>query len=126
MRGVNSLFPLLIGMGIQGQWLCRVLLLDHEKHTEKTVVAAITTVIPGTSPEHALNCYITAKKLGQAIITSCIKGAPACALPMPCAWQDVLNVNCSVSCCATSVVTSPCTLKGALVLHGRSRFCGAC
>lgn len=52
----------------------RVLLLDHERHTEKLVVQVITTVIPGTSPDHALNCYHTAKKLGQAIITSCIKG----------------------------------------------------
>lgn len=52
----------------------RVMLLDHERHTEKLVVQAITTTIPGTSPEHALNCYHTAKKLGQAIITSCIKG----------------------------------------------------
>ncbi|CAL8468949.1 g8490 [Coccomyxa elongata] len=51
----------------------RVMLLDHERHTEKLVVQAITTTIPGTSPEHALNCYHTAKKLGQAIITSCIK-----------------------------------------------------
>ncbi|KAK9915484.1 hypothetical protein WJX75_009860 [Coccomyxa subellipsoidea] len=51
----------------------RVMLLDHERHTEKMVVEAITTIIPGTSPDHALNCYNTAKKLGQAIITSCIK-----------------------------------------------------
>lgn len=50
------------------------MLLDHERHTEKMVVEAITTIIPGTSPDHALNCYNTAKKLGQAIITSCIKG----------------------------------------------------
>ena len=50
------------------------MLLDNERHTEKLVVHAITTIIPGTSPEHALNCYHTAKKLGQAIITSCIKG----------------------------------------------------
>lgn len=53
------------------------MLLDHERHTEKLVVEAITTIIPGTSPEHALNCYHTAKKLGQAIITACIKGVTA-------------------------------------------------
>ncbi len=38
------------------------------------MVKAITTAIPGTSQDHALNCYNTAEKLGQAMITSCIKG----------------------------------------------------
>ncbi|CAL5221675.1 g3907 [Coccomyxa viridis] len=51
----------------------RVLLLQSDKHTEQLVVKAITTAIPGTSQDHALNCYNTAEKLGQAMITSCIK-----------------------------------------------------
>ena len=54
--------------------LHRVLLLQSDKHTEQLVVKAITTAIPGTSQDHALNCYNTAEKLGQAMITSCIKG----------------------------------------------------
>jgi hypothetical protein len=52
-----------------------VLLLQSDKHTEQLVVKAITTAIPGTSTDHALNCFNTAERLGQAIITSCIKGA---------------------------------------------------
>ena len=60
--------------------LHRVLLLQSDKHTEQLVVKAITTVIPGTSQDHALNCYNTAEQLGQAMITSCIKGtAPVLA-----------------------------------------------
>ena len=55
-------------------WCHRLLLLNHEKHTEKQVVEAICTVVSGVTPEQALNCYNTAKQLGQAIITSCIKG----------------------------------------------------
>ncbi|KAK9821559.1 hypothetical protein WJX81_001774 [Elliptochloris bilobata] len=51
----------------------RVLLLDSLQHTEKLVVHVITQVVVGTSQEHALNCYNTACKLGQAIITSCLK-----------------------------------------------------
>ena len=57
--------------------LHRVLLLQSDKHTEQLVVKAITTAIPGTSQDHALNCYNTAEKLGQAMITSCIKGKAA-------------------------------------------------
>ena len=102
-------------------WLCRVVLLDHEKHTEKTVVAAITTVIPGTSPEHALNCYNTAKKLGQAIITSCIKGAcPACAA-MPVLGTVLFGVATAaelMSCC--------CTLKAPHASGERLRYSDAC
>jgi hypothetical protein len=33
----------------------RVLLLNSPSHSEKTVVRAITTVIPGTNEEHAKN-----------------------------------------------------------------------
>lgn len=29
--------------------------------------------MPGVSPEQASNCYHTAKQLGMAIITSCLK-----------------------------------------------------
>ena len=52
--------------------LHRVLLLQSDKHTEQLVVKAITTAIPGTSQDHALNCYNTAEKLGQAMITSSV------------------------------------------------------
>ncbi len=51
----------------------RVLLLDSPQHTEKLVVHVITTVVTGTSEEHALNCHATARKLGQAIVTSCLQ-----------------------------------------------------
>lgn len=53
--------------------VCRVLLLDSPQHTEKLVVQVITQVVVGTSEEHALNCYNTAQKLGQAIVTSCLQ-----------------------------------------------------
>ena len=73
---------------------CRVLLLKSEKHTERLVVKAILDAIPGTSEDHALNCFNTAEKLGQAMITSCIKGvrsAPAALLfqgiPACAAWH---------------------------------------
>lgn len=55
------------------------------------VVQAITTVIPGTSPEHALNCYHTAKKLGQAIITSCIKGGTQCSSLYNVQWRSFVG-----------------------------------
>jgi ATP-dependent Clp protease adapter protein ClpS len=51
----------------------RLLLLDSAKHTESKVVAAITLVVPNIDAEQAANCYHTAKKLGMAIITSCLK-----------------------------------------------------
>lgn len=54
-----------------GNW--RVLLVDDPKHTEQLVITAITTVLPGTDANHAKNCFATSRKLGQAIITSCLK-----------------------------------------------------
>lgn len=30
-------------------------------------------VVVGTSEEHALNCYHTARELGQAMVTSCLQ-----------------------------------------------------
>lgn len=51
----------------------RLLLVNAEQHTEKRVVAAVTTVVPGVSPDHAANCFHTAKQLGVAMITSCLK-----------------------------------------------------
>ena len=53
-------------------WACRVMLIDNEKHTEKLVVEAITTVV-GVDDLHAKNCFQTSKQLGQALITSCLK-----------------------------------------------------
>ena len=51
---------------------CRVMLLDNAKHTEKLVVQVITTVV-GSDELHAKNCFATSKKLGQAMVTSCLK-----------------------------------------------------
>ncbi|KAK9865037.1 hypothetical protein WJX84_002307 [Apatococcus fuscideae] len=51
----------------------RVILLDDPKHTEELVVQAITTVLPGTEVNHAKNCFVTSRKLGAAIIISCLK-----------------------------------------------------
>ena len=50
-----------------------MILLDDPKHTEQLVVDAITTVLPGTDVNHAKNCFATSRKLGAAIITSCLK-----------------------------------------------------
>ena len=51
----------------------RVLLLQSEAHTEQLVVSTITTVIPGTDEQHAKNCFMTSKQLGQALVTSALK-----------------------------------------------------
>lgn len=51
----------------------RVLLLDHESHTEQRVINAITTIIPNATSQHALNCYSTSKQLGQAIVTTALQ-----------------------------------------------------
>ena len=48
------------------------MLLDRPKHTEKLVVQVITTVV-GADELHAKNCFATSRKLGQAMILSCLK-----------------------------------------------------
>jgi ATP-dependent Clp protease adaptor protein ClpS len=51
----------------------RLLLMHAETHTEKKVVMAVTTVVPGISAKQAANSYHTAKQLGMAMITTCLK-----------------------------------------------------
>ena len=51
----------------------RLLLLNHENHSELLVVSTITTVVPGTDEQHAKNCFETSKQLGQALVTSALK-----------------------------------------------------
>ena len=51
----------------------RLLYLYAEKNTEKSVVSALTTVVPTISELEAANCYHTAKKLGMGIVTSTLK-----------------------------------------------------
>jgi ATP-dependent Clp protease adapter protein ClpS len=51
----------------------RLLLLHSEKNNRNKVVAALTTVVPGITPEAAENCYETAKQLGMAMVTTCLK-----------------------------------------------------
>lgn len=48
------------------------MLLDSPKHTEKLVVQVITAVV-GSDELHAKNCFATSRKLGQAMVTSCLK-----------------------------------------------------
>jgi ATP-dependent Clp protease adapter protein ClpS len=50
----------------------RVIILDSERHTEELVVKAITTAIPGTSQDHAANCFHTARSLGMALVTTAL------------------------------------------------------
>ena len=50
----------------------RVIILDSERHTEALVIKAITTAIPGTSEDHAANCFHTARKLGMALVTTAL------------------------------------------------------
>ncbi len=50
-----------------------MLLIDSPKHTERQVVQAITKIVPGSDQNHARNCYTTAKELGMAIVTTCLK-----------------------------------------------------
>lgn len=54
-----------------GGW--RVLLLKSPKHNEKTVVKAITSVVPNADENHAKNCFFTSEQLGLAIVTTCMK-----------------------------------------------------
>lgn len=54
-----------------GAW--RVLLVDSEKHTEDRVVKAIIAVVPGADESHAANCFVTARSIGMAIVTSAAK-----------------------------------------------------
>ncbi|KAL3157343.1 hypothetical protein ABBQ32_011826 [Trebouxia sp. C0010 RCD-2024] len=51
----------------------RLLLLDSQIHTEQLVVSTITTVVAGTDEQHAKNCFMTSKQLGQALVTSALK-----------------------------------------------------
>lgn len=50
----------------------RLLLLDSPKHTEPHVVKCLTTIV-NVDPQHAQNCHATAKQLGMALVTSCLK-----------------------------------------------------
>lgn len=50
----------------------RVLLVDHPNHTEKGVVDAILTVVPGTDQSHAANCFHTSRSLGIALVTTAL------------------------------------------------------
>ncbi|KAL6751310.1 hypothetical protein V8C86DRAFT_2781316 [Haematococcus lacustris] len=51
----------------------RVLLLNSPSHTERAVVKAITSVVPGTDEAHAKNCYATSLSLGMALVVSALK-----------------------------------------------------
>lgn len=51
----------------------RVLLLDHPQHSEKLVVDALPKIVPNVDEQYASNCYHTSKKLGQALVCSCMK-----------------------------------------------------
>eukprot|EP00963_Diacronema_lutheri_P012592 scaffold1821_cov344-Pavlova_lutheri.AAC.44 len=51
----------------------RVLLLDHPQHSEKLVVNALPKIVPNVDEEYAKNCYHTSRKLGQALVCSCMK-----------------------------------------------------
>ena len=46
--------------------------MDSAKHTEKLVVQVLTQVV-GSDELHAKNCFSTSRKLGQAMVTSCMK-----------------------------------------------------
>ena len=50
----------------------RVLLIDHPNHTERGVVQAILTVVPGSDEGHAANCFHTSRSLGIALVTTAL------------------------------------------------------
>jgi hypothetical protein len=43
----------------------RVMLVDAPQHSEKLVVKVIPVVVPGTTEDHARNCFHTSRQLGQ-------------------------------------------------------------
>eukprot|EP00245_Coleochaete_scutata_P004467 TRINITY_DN17117_c0_g1_i1.p1 TRINITY_DN17117_c0_g1~~TRINITY_DN17117_c0_g1_i1.p1 ORF type:complete len:195 (+),score=33.58 TRINITY_DN17117_c0_g1_i1:273-857(+) len=51
----------------------RVLLLDHEKHTESGVTKVLPTVVPSVTAEDARRAFHESKELGAGLVTLAIK-----------------------------------------------------
>ena len=67
--GLGSLHGKKTGGGAQ----YRVMLVDSPSHTEQLCAQVIPRVVPGVDENHAVNCFRTARELGLAIVTVCIK-----------------------------------------------------
>uniref|UniRef100_A0A0D6R3A7 Adaptor protein ClpS core domain-containing protein n=1 Tax=Araucaria cunninghamii TaxID=56994 RepID=A0A0D6R3A7_ARACU len=51
----------------------KVLLLDHEKHTESQVAAVLPKVVPSVTPEEAKRCFHESREKGAGLVTVAVK-----------------------------------------------------
>lgn len=51
----------------------KVLLLDHEKHTESQVTAVLPKVVPSVTPEEAKRCFHQSRLKGAGLVTVAVK-----------------------------------------------------
>eukprot|EP00249_Psilotum_nudum_P008788 c21508_g1_i1 orf=124-723(+) len=51
----------------------RVLLLDHERHTEAQVAAVLPKVVPSVTPDEARRCFHDSRETGAGLVTVTVK-----------------------------------------------------
>lgn len=51
----------------------RVLLLDHERHTESQVAKVIPKVVPSVTPDEARKCFFESREFGFGLVTIAVK-----------------------------------------------------
>lgn len=51
----------------------KVLLLDHERHTESQVAAVLPKVVPSVTPEEARRCFHESRQTGAGLVTVTVK-----------------------------------------------------
>ncbi|KAH9288556.1 hypothetical protein KI387_032673, partial [Taxus chinensis] len=51
----------------------KVLLLDHERHTETQVAAILPKVVPSVTSEEAKKCFREARETGESLVTVAVK-----------------------------------------------------
>lgn len=51
----------------------KVLLLDHERHTESQVAAVLPKVVPSVTPEEARRCFRESRQIGAGLVTVTVK-----------------------------------------------------
>lgn len=51
----------------------RVLLLDHERHTESQVAKVIPRVVPSVTPDEARKCFYESREFGFGLVTIAVR-----------------------------------------------------
>lgn len=51
----------------------KVLLLDHERHTESQVAAVLPKVVPSVTPDEARRCFHESRQTGAGLVTVTVK-----------------------------------------------------